>query len=96
MEQEKKKKKIERILNRQYTGEGYINGSPIVWKKVVLHHFNQILRNQMTVDELIMKMKNVGITFNQTEKLIRYPVIDCLEYISKLSRVEIELGVEEK
>ncbi|UAL49826.1 hypothetical protein K7887_22160 (plasmid) [Sutcliffiella horikoshii] len=94
MENDKKNEKIERIINHTYVGEGYINGSQKVWKKVVLYHFNQVARKQISITALIERLKEVGITFNQDEKLVRYPVIDCLEYIAKISKINLDLGVE--
>lgn len=91
MENDKRRKKIiEQIINRTYVGEGYINGPQKVWKKVVLYHFNQVTRKELTVIELIEKLKDVGITFNQDAKLIRYPVKDCLEYIAKISKTDLD------
>lgn len=88
---DKKAEKMERILNHSYPGEGYINGPPIVWKKLVLYHFNKVKRDEITLSELLQKLQQSGVTFNQSDSLVKYPVIKCLEYIAKTSKVESDI-----
>lgn len=84
---EERSKKINLILNTRIPGESYITTSPRVWKKFVLYHFNQIARGELTADELLNKMEASGIVFNQSKKLVIYPVIECLERISRIAKV---------
>ncbi|MFD1736105.1 hypothetical protein ACFSCX_05955 [Bacillus salitolerans] len=87
----KREKMKERILHHHVEGESYIKGSPLVWKELVLTHFNKIKRKEMTFQELITLLKKNGIEFAQNESLVHYPLKSYLHYIAKETKSELEI-----
>ncbi|PDM38792.1 hypothetical protein DXK91_02910 [Parageobacillus toebii] len=79
----KREERKEKILNHKVAGEMYINGNPRKWKELVLYKFNAVYRNEMTLPQLLDYLKRNNITFNQSEKLVIYPIREFLLYIAK-------------
>ncbi|MCM3443991.1 MULTISPECIES: hypothetical protein [Metabacillus] len=87
----KRKEKIDKVINHRVEGEGFINEPSSMWKEIILYNYNKVCRDEISIDQLINMMENKGVTFNQDKSLIRYPVIQCIEYISKLSNTKFTL-----
>jgi hypothetical protein len=79
----KRQERKEKILNHKVAGEMYINGNPRKWKELVLYKFNAVYREEMTLQQLLEYLKRNNITFNQSEKLVIYPIREFLLYIAK-------------
>ena len=88
---DKRNKLKEEVLAHYISGQQYINGSQRQWKKFVLYRFNQVYEKKLTVQDLIVLMKNVGVSFNQPDKLVYYPIRDYLIYIGKKSKKPLDL-----
>lgn len=87
----RKKEMIDKVLAHQIRGDSYFKSSEENWKNIVLRKFNAVYRNELSVFELIEILKKEGVEFTQNEKIIYYPIKELLEYISKLSKREINL-----
>ncbi|KMQ13410.1 hypothetical protein BTJ48_04468 [Bacillus mycoides] len=72
-------------------GEAYFHSPSYKWKSIVLQHFNKIQSKEMSIEQLVSLLEKEGIQFAQSKSLIRYPVIDCLKYIAKISGANLEL-----
>ncbi|MED4269025.1 hypothetical protein P9199_01820 [Geobacillus stearothermophilus] len=79
----KRQERKEKILNHKVDGEMYINGNPRKWKELVLYKFNAVYRKEMTLEQLLEYLKRNNITFNQSKKLVIYPIREFLLYIAK-------------
>ncbi|MBB3908746.1 hypothetical protein [Anoxybacteroides rupiense] len=79
----KREEQKEKILNYKIAGETYINGNPRKWKEIVLYKFNAVYRHEMTLPQLLDYLKKNNVTFNQSEKLVIYPIREFLLYIAK-------------
>ncbi|UOE78286.1 hypothetical protein [Parageobacillus thermoglucosidasius] len=79
----KREERKEKILNHKVAGEMYTNGNPRKWKELVLYKFNAVYREEMTLQQLLDYLKRNNITFNQSEKLVIYPIREFLLYIAK-------------
>ncbi|MFS1519507.1 hypothetical protein V1503_24070 [Bacillus sp. SCS-151] len=90
--QKKKEEQMEIILNHYVDGEVYISTPSKVWKQIVLNHFNKVYRNELTVDELLTLLQREGVQFNQSLKLVRYPVVECLRFISACCNKDIDIS----
>jgi hypothetical protein len=70
----KRQERKEKILNHKVAGEMYIDGNPRKWKELILYKFNAVYRKEMTLQQLLDYLKRNNITFNQSEKLVIYPI----------------------
>lgn len=84
----RKREKKELILNHQVNGEAFISSPSRLWKNIVLSHFNRINRGDLSLNQLLLIMKDKGITFTQQDALVKYPVMECLQYIAKISNTD--------
>ncbi|RID82604.1 hypothetical protein [Mesobacillus zeae] len=92
IEQEKRMKMIEKILNHQVQGEVYILTPGRVWKSLVLKYFNKLKSGEMTIDELVILMEDKGgVKYGQSYKLVRYPVEELIRYIAKIAKQTVEI-----
>lgn len=80
----------EEVLAHYVNGQQYINGSQRKWKEFVLYQFNQVYEKKITVQGLIVLMKNAGFTFNQPEKVVYYPLRDYLIFIGGKSKKPLD------
>lgn len=87
----RKKDMIDKVLAHRVRGDSYFKSSEENWKNIVLRKFNAVYRNELSIYELIEILKKEGVEFTQNEKIIYYPIKELLEYISKLSKREINL-----
>lgn len=92
VDDEKRNKLKEEILSHYVNGQQYINGSQRKWKEFVLYRFKQVYEKKLTVQDLIVLMKNAGFTFNQPDKHVYYPIRDYLIYIGKKSKKPLDLA----
>lgn len=83
--------KIESILNKRVEGEAFIETPPYEWKLLLIRYFNRFQRKEISIDQLLIKLKDDGVVFLQKDSLVKYPVIECLKQIAKVSKKEIEL-----
>lgn len=89
---DKKQELIEKILSHPVQGEVYIITQGRIWKSVVLRHFNKVHKGELTVDDLVQQLESrYGVKYAQKHSLVRYPVAECLRYISKISNTPLEL-----
>lgn len=96
IEKQKKEKVRKQLLSHPIEGEVYIDGDKKFWRLVIL---TWIKENQerdslsVSLQNLLTHMKNSGVTFNQHEKLVQYPVITFLEYYEKVMKSELKKKV---
>jgi hypothetical protein len=90
----KKKEKVqELLLSQPIKGELYIDGDKRTWRIVILNWLNE---NQLgeslvvSIRNVIDYMKSSGSTFNQNEKLVKYPIKDFLDFYEKTVKVELK------
>lgn len=89
---DKKQEKIEKILNHPVQGEAYILTQGRIWKAIVLRYFNKINKGELTIDELVQQLESrYGVKYAQKHSLVRFPVEECLRYISKISNTPLNL-----
>jgi len=86
-----RKEMMDKIIQHTVQGEVYILTPGRVWKSLVINHFNKVKRGELTVDELIIKLENSGVKYGQKHHLVKYPVTECLKYISKVTKQSLEL-----
>jgi hypothetical protein len=93
----KRKEKVqELLLSQPIKGELYIDGDKRTWRNVILNWINE---NQLgeslvvPIQNVIDYMKSSGITFNQNEKLVKYPIKDFLDFYEKTIKVELKKKV---
>lgn len=95
IDKEKKKKKIEMILNHTVQGKVYILTHGHTWKMIVLNHFNKIQKGEMTLMELVQILESkYSVKYTQKHSLVRYPIEECLQFIAKISNKTLELKRE--
>lgn len=83
---------IEKIITHSVSGEVYILTPGRVWKSLVLKYFNKVKGGELSVDELIIQLENkCGVKYGQKHHLVKYPVTECLIYISKITKQSIEI-----
>jgi len=75
--------KVDEMLNHYVNGEAYFSGNPREWKEIVLNSFELIYSNEISVLQLLQKIKESGIKFAQPEKLMAYPIKEYIQYIGK-------------
>ncbi|MED4014461.1 hypothetical protein [Sutcliffiella cohnii] len=102
IDKKKKEKVREVLLSQPISGELYIDGDTKYWRKVVLKWINENQsgdRLTVSLQMIIGYMKSAGITFNQNDKIVKYPIKDFLELYAKTLKAElkkkIELSVQE-
>ncbi|MGD6831864.1 hypothetical protein ACQCT5_06850 [Sutcliffiella halmapala] len=102
IDKKKKEKVRELLLSQPISGELYIDGDTKYWRKVVLKWINENQSgNTLTVSlqMIIGYMKSAGVSFNQNDKIVKYPIKDFLELYAKTLKAElnkkIELSVQE-
>lgn len=91
LEEKIRRQKFEQIINRQVEGEGFISTPPRVWKGILIKNFNKVQRKEITIYQLLDKLKEEGVVFLQKDSLVKYPVIEYLKHITKVSKKDIDL-----
>ncbi|MEQ3505446.1 hypothetical protein ABMY47_21685 [Pseudoalteromonas sp. BZP1] len=94
IELRRKREKKELVLNHQVNGEAFISSPSPLWKNIVLSNFNRIHRGDITISQLLIIMKDKDISFTQHDNLVKYPVIECLHFIAKVSNIKFDLKEE--
>ncbi|MFS0661297.1 hypothetical protein AB1L07_20980 [Niallia alba] len=77
------KGKFDEILNHYVNGEAYFVGGEKKWKEVVVNCFELFSQEKITIPQILQKIKEYGIEFSQSEKIMSYPVIEYMQYIRK-------------
>lgn len=89
---DKKQELINSILNHPVQGEVYILTPGRIWKALVLKYFNKVKRGEVSINELITILEEKGgVKYGQKHSLVRYPIEECLKYISKLSKQDLDI-----
>lgn len=95
---EKKKEKVKEILLTQpIKGEIYINSNRSEWRLLLL---KWIKENQadgsliVSLEKIIEYLKRSGISFNQQDTLVNYPLKEFLIFYAKVMRSELKKKVE--
>ncbi|MGE7602993.1 hypothetical protein ACQKL5_10845 [Peribacillus sp. NPDC097675] len=95
---EKQKKQLvkERLLSQPIKGELYIDGDKKYWRLIVLKWINE---NQaanlinVSLHQLLDYMKKSGVSFNQQDNIVQYPIINFLKYYEKIIKTELKKKV---
>lgn len=82
---------LEELLNHYVNGEGYFINGPMKWKEVVLHSFDLLYEGKVTTLQLLEMMKAEGIKFEQSNKVMLYPVNEYVRYISRKLKREVSI-----
>jgi hypothetical protein len=96
-EREKKEKVLELLLYQPIKGELYIDGDTKYWRKVILKWINE---NQsggtlvVSLQTIIGYMKNIGVTFNQNDRLVKHPIKAFLLFYQKTVKAELKRKIE--
>ncbi|KZE67969.1 hypothetical protein AWM68_17505 [Fictibacillus phosphorivorans] len=91
-DEKRKLKMIEDILNHPVPGEVYIETSGRIWKELVLRHFNKLERKELTLMELVKWLETKeSVKYSQKYELVKYPIIECIKYISKVTKRPITI-----
>lgn len=96
---EKQKKQLvkERLLSQPIKGEYYIDGDREFWRNIVLEWIKENqTTNSFTVslNQLLDYMKKSGVSFNQQDNIVHYPIKDFLEYYKKTLKTELKNNVQ--
>lgn len=89
----KKEKVRDILLFHPIKGELYIDGDKKSWRIVIL---KWIRKNQsddslvVSLQNIIGHMKSTGITFNQNDKFVKYPIKEFLEFYEKTIKSELK------
>lgn len=93
IEPNKKERILEILVSKPVSGDLYINGDQEIWRRLVLKWIkeNQV-ENSINVQlpKLIEYMKNAGITFNQNDKIVKFPIKEFLEFYQKTLLTELK------
>jgi hypothetical protein len=79
----RKLEKYQNVINHKIEGDSYFNCSSKTWRDIILKRCREYFDNKITIEGLIQYLKSQGVTFNQSETLIRYPIQELLEKLSK-------------
>lgn len=94
----KKKEKVRDILLSQpIKGELYIDGDKRAWRIIILKWINENQSGDslvVSLEKVIGHMKSSGISFNQNDKLVKYPIKDFLEFYGKTVKAELKKKIE--
>lgn len=92
VDEKKRKEMTDCIINKQFHGEVFIITRGIIWKTLVLRYFNQVKRGELSIDELVIILeKNRGVKYAQKHSLVRYPILECLHFIAKVTKQTIDI-----
>lgn len=92
-----RKQMMEQILNHPVSGEVYILTPGRLWKALVLNNFNKVKRRELTIDELVIYLETkCGVKYAQKHHLVKYPIRECLLFISKVTKQAIDLEQESR
>lgn len=97
IEKEKKEKVQELLMFQPIAGELYIDGDSKNWRKVVLEWINENQSGDtltVSLKKIIGYMKNRGISLNQSDSIVKYPIKDFLEFYVKTLKVELKEKIE--
>ena len=86
VDKKKKEKVRDMLLSQPITGEPYIDGDTMSWRNVILKWINENQSGDslvVSLQKIIGHMKNTGVSFNQNDKLVKYPIKSFLEYYQK-------------
>ncbi|WP_026568373.1 hypothetical protein [Bacillus sp. UNC41MFS5] len=81
--------KVEEILNHYVNGEAYFTGNSRKWKEIVLDSFMDIYFNKISVPQLLQKIKDNGIKFDQPEKIMSFPINEYIQYVGKKIKKDV-------
>jgi hypothetical protein len=97
LDKKKKDKVRDLLLSQPITGELYIDGDKKSWRIVILKWINE---NQygnslvVSLQKIISDMKRAGVSFNQNDKLNKYPIKNFLEFYEKTMKTELKNKIE--
>ncbi|WP_449623172.1 hypothetical protein [Robertmurraya sp. Marseille-Q9965] len=83
--------KVDEILNHYVNGEAYFIGDQRKWKEIVLNSFELIYHDKISIPQLMHKIKEQGMEFKQSEKIMSYPIKEYIQFISKKVKKYIKL-----
>ncbi|MEC1526071.1 hypothetical protein P9D43_29190 [Neobacillus niacini] len=95
IQREKREKFKEKLLTHPISGENYLAGEREYWRLFILkwikdHKQNDVLMVPMS--KLLKDMKTAGISFNQIDKLVQYPVKSFITFYQQ----ELKKDLKEK
>ncbi|KGP74574.1 hypothetical protein [Pontibacillus yanchengensis] len=96
-DQTKRERVKQVLLSQPIKGESYIDEDKGAWRKVIL---KWIKENQsggkifVSLQQVIDYMKSLGISFNQSDKVIKYPIQEFFEFYEKTVNGEFKKNVE--
>ena len=84
----------EKLLNATIIGESQINGPAYEWKRILLKWLNfkfKVIAWRVSVHKLVGLLKDSGITFQQNDESLIYPII--LQWL-EIFKTEVENELE--
>ncbi|ARK30112.1 hypothetical protein [Halalkalibacter krulwichiae] len=97
IEKKKKEKVRDLLLSQPITGELYIDGDKKSWRIVILKWINENQSGDslvVSLQKIISHMKSEGISFNQSDKLVKYTIKHFLEFYRKTIKTELKKMIE--
>ncbi|GGM38519.1 hypothetical protein GCM10011351_25750 [Paraliobacillus quinghaiensis] len=97
IDKKKREDLLELLLSQLIKGELYIDGDSRNWRRVLL---KWIKKNQtdgtlvVSLQNIIDYMKNSGISFNQNDSIVKYPIKDFFELYVRISKSELKRKIE--
>ncbi|KAB7671677.1 cell envelope integrity protein TolA [Bacillus sp. B1-b2] len=82
---------LDELLNHYVNGEGYFINGRMKWKEIVLHSFDILYEGKLTTLQLLEMMKIEGIKFEQSDKVMLYPVNEYVRYIGRKLKREVTI-----
>ncbi|WP_243299315.1 hypothetical protein [Bacillus litorisediminis] len=85
------------LLSYPIKGELYIDGDKESWRIVI---FKWISENQLgeslivSLQKVINYMKKSGISFNQNDELVKYPIEEFFKFYEKTIKTELKKKIE--
>ena len=83
-----REERIQKILNRHVTGEGYLGNTPLQWKKLVFSKFNAFQRNELDLVGMLQYLKDKGVPFHQKDSHVEATVKEFVKIIAKEAGVK--------
>lgn len=85
------------LLSQPISGELYIDGDTKHWRKVDLKWINENQSGDtltVSLQMIIGYMRSAGVSFNQSNKIVKYPIKDFLELYAKTLKSELKKKIE--
>ncbi|WP_209124361.1 hypothetical protein [Alkalihalobacillus sp. BA299] len=94
IKREKREKLKDKLLTFPITGESYLNGEREHWRRCVLKWIKVHTQEDeltISISKLLNNLKAEGITFNQNEKIVQYPIKNFINFYQQEVKKDLKM-----